>query len=333
MMTQISSPSPLLQRFPVFSTSDADVLSQMGTRVFGASKIELPNPGRFVASANFAQLDDIALAFATIDSPIVLAYPESDFVRLQIALRANATTTASGRATELNDKQACITSAGPTSVMNCDGGHARLTLRVTSGALDRNLTSLLGFKTRGPLAFTPAVELAHPHTQGLLNLIRFFADQLDLESAALPPLVQRELQQAITVALLYAAPHSFSHLLRQEVRSASPQYVRRAEEYIEANWNRPISIDELVEVTNVSARSLFKSFRLTRGYTPMAFVKNVRLKHARAMLAAGVPQTTVTGVAFICGFGNLGHFAKHYRETFGEAPSDTLAMARRLHEH
>jgi len=35
----------------------------------------------------------------------------------------------------------------------------------------------------------------------------------------------------------------------------------------------------------------------------------------------------VTAVAFACGFGNLGHFARDYREVFGERPSMTLARA------
>jgi transcriptional regulator GlxA family with amidase domain len=32
----------------------------------------------------------------------------------------------------------------------------------------------------------------------------------------------------------------------------------------------------------------------------------------------------VTGVAFACGFQNLGHFARDYRLRFGELPSETL---------
>jgi transcriptional regulator GlxA family with amidase domain len=55
----------------------------------------------------------------------------------------------------------------------------------------------------------------------------------------------------------------------------------------------------------------------------------VRLKHARRMLAAPNAETTVTLVAFACGFGNLGHFARDYRETFGERPSETLVRAAR----
>jgi transcriptional regulator GlxA family with amidase domain len=61
----------------------------------------------------------------------------------------------------------------------------------------------------------------------------------------------------------------------------------------------------------------------------MAFAKMVRLKHARRMLSSGDPEASVTLVAFACGFGNLGHFARDYRQTFGERPSATLAKAAR----
>ena len=81
-------------------------------------------------------------------------------------------------------------------------------------------------------------------------------------------------------------------------------------------------------MTNVSSRSLFKSFRAARGYTPMTFAKMIRLKHARQLLGSGDSKASVAGVAFTCGFGNLGHFARDYREAFGELPSQTLARAR-----
>jgi transcriptional regulator GlxA family with amidase domain len=56
----------------------------------------------------------------------------------------------------------------------------------------------------------------------------------------------------------------------------------------------------------------------------MAFEKTVRLKHANELLKVPHPRTTVTGVAFACGFSNLGHFAKYYRAMFNEHPSETI---------
>jgi transcriptional regulator GlxA family with amidase domain len=104
--------------------------------------------------------------------------------------------------------------------------------------------------------------------------------------------------------------------------------VRRAEDYIEAHWDQPITVEALALVTNSSARSVFHTFKQSRGYSPMAFVKQVRMRHARRMLAHPLPATSVTDVAFACGFSNLGHFAEDYCTQFGERPLQTLNAAR-----
>jgi AraC-like DNA-binding protein len=77
---------------------------------------------------------------------------------------------------------------------------------------------------------------------------------------------------------LHANRHNYRHLLEQEPPGAAPSQVRRAEEYIAANWNRPIGLETLAAVTGVSASSLSRSFRKSRGYTPLQFAKQVRLR-------------------------------------------------------
>jgi transcriptional regulator GlxA family with amidase domain len=108
----------------------------------------------------------------------------------------------------------------------------------------------------------------------------------------------------------------------------APWQVRRVEEYIESNWNQPITVDALAAAAGASARSIFKAFRDARQCSPMAFVKGIRLGHARRMLQRPEQVTSVVSVAFACGFLNPGHFARDYRLAFGELPSATLALAR-----
>jgi transcriptional regulator GlxA family with amidase domain len=117
-------------------------------------------------------------------------------------------------------------------------------------------------------------------------------------------------------------------LLDAEPYDSAPWQVRRAEDYIEAHWNSPITVEKLAEVTNTSARSIFRAFKASRGYSPMAFAKKLRLKRARAMLQFPKSVSSVIGVAFSCGFSNLGHFAKDYRLEYGEAPSTTLKRSK-----
>jgi transcriptional regulator GlxA family with amidase domain len=104
--------------------------------------------------------------------------------------------------------------------------------------------------------------------------------------------------------------------------------VRRAQAYIETHWNEPITIAGLARATAVSARSIFYHFKHSRGQSPMSFVKQVRLKHAREMLESRDITRSVTEIAVDCGFGNLGHFAGDYFKRFGERPSDTLKRSK-----
>jgi len=195
-------------------------------------------------------------------------------------------------------------------------------------ALFRTVTTLTGgvnvgkLKFAGPLAQSPS---AYRISRSLVNML---VDELDDEHSAPSPLVVAELAQSLLVAFVCGINHNYSHLLDREPARMTPRQVRLVEEYIIANWAQPISIEALAIVGNASARSIFQSFKVHRGYTPMSFLKDVRLGHAREMLRMRPHGSTVTTVAYTCGFGNLGHFARDYQRMFGEKPSVTLQRAR-----
>jgi transcriptional regulator GlxA family with amidase domain len=105
--------------------------------------------------------------------------------------------------------------------------------------------------------------------------------------------------------------------------------VRRAEEFIEANWQRPIALEEIVNVTGASAAELYRSFKKSRGYTPRQFADRLRLRQARVLLQRPDAIDSVAGAALACGFGDLGRFETDYILAFGESPSTTLARGQR----
>lgn len=125
------------------------------------------------------------------------------------------------------------------------------------------------------------------------------------------------------VTNLIGATLDVTELKARQAHGRSPRTLRDVVVHIEANWNKPLSINDIARQHSVSPRSVHKHFA-DRGMTPMGFVKGLRLKHARQKLLNPTPRTTVTGVALECGFSNLGHFAKDYRIEFGELPSETL---------
>lgn len=107
-----------------------------------------------------------------------------------------------------------------------------------------------------------------------------------------------------------------------------PWQVRRAEAYIEANWDQRMSADDIAASAGTSQRNLFRTFQQSRGYSPMEFARLSRLRHAQVMLKLPDAMTTVSGVAVACGFENLGQFSRAYRRAFGETPSQVLSRAK-----
>lgn len=318
-----------LQRFPVFQTSSSEEFRHVLLTRFGASRAEMKCPPNLVARGNLVQLQSIGLVYGHCSNGAAVDYPEAERFRLLTALTGTGDVSAGKHAVTLDADQSCIVSPGQEVTLVTEASHDWFNLRIDPGALETKLAHLLGAPPSGKLDFSPAANRNCPRFQQLWRLILFFAEQLDATSEQLPALVLRELEQTILVAFLTANRHTFSHLLEREPGDALPSHVRRAEEFIEAHWDQAITIESLVEATGVGARAIFRAFQQARGYPPMAFAKVVRLRRARRMLMAPGPETSVTLVAFACGFGNLGHFARDYRLAFGERPSTTLAKAAR----
>jgi AraC-like DNA-binding protein len=326
-MPQAVAPD-LLHHFPVFRTSNPEELRQLASTLFGAARVDLKNTDNFEARVNLIRLQEIGLAFGATSSDVAIDHLAADFIRLQIALKGRATTAAEGVTTDVDDRQFAITPADVASRIVCEAGHQRLTLRLNRPALLQSLTALLGARPRGEMTFEAAISADQPHAQSLFQLIHFLSQQLDATASSLPAAVCRELEQAVQIAFLHASRHTFSHLLEAQESLPAPLVVRRIEEFIEAHWQEAITIDRLAAEAGASTRAIFRAFERSRGYSPMAFAKAIRLKRAREILLSGDPGVSVTAAAFKSNFASPGRFAKDYRDAFGELPSETLARTR-----
>jgi AraC family ethanolamine operon transcriptional activator len=105
--------------------------------------------------------------------------------------------------------------------------------------------------------------------------------------------------------------------------------VRGAEEFLRADPDRPIQREELCTALGVSLRKLHDAFVGTTGMSPQYYLKLRRLVMVRRLLhAPSNDPPLVKSAALSHGFWHLGHFARDYRELFGETPSETAARRR-----
>jgi AraC-like DNA-binding protein len=109
-------------------------------------------------------------------------------------------------------------------------------------------------------------------------------------------------------------------------RDAHSRTMRRAISFIESNADREITVGDIAVAAHVTPRALQLAFRRHLDTTPMAYLRRVRLDHARRELdrARHGRGTTVSAVAYRWGFPSPSRFAEQYRAAYGELPSATL---------
>ena len=98
-----------------------------------------------------------------------------------------------------------------------------------------------------------------------------------------------------------------------------PSYkLKQVKEYIEANLEQSLSLDELAQVTNISAGYFSRLFKQSTGYTPHQYLIRRRVKRAKELLRHR--QLSIADVAYQVGFANQGHLNYHFKRCTGITP-------------
>jgi AraC-like DNA-binding protein len=181
----------------------------------------------------------------------------------------------------------------------------------------------------GPLLFDVDAIHAAPAPRLLLGTLDAICAAIEAGDGSIAlPAVQRAFQETLTTLVL-TLPHNMARPSSDDAGGGPvPYYVRRAEAYMRAHLTENVGIDDLVRAAGISRRSLHAGFRRFRGTTPLGLFKALRLEAARnALLRTRGAPVTVTDVATTYGFYHLSKFARDFRETFGELPSELLRKA------
>jgi len=323
-------PQPPLNSTPLIRTQSIEALEASVCQQYGSAKIDvIRNSRNFDVTANHSELRRIGLTYASHGAPIQISFSSAAFYAQLFCLGGSARVSNGRKEVDVEASKAFVSTPDGPLRLRYSGDFEQLALKLNSTALTEALASLCGEQVREQFRFEPEIDLRRGYARELHQRVLSLVGLLSVKGDEIQATALAELEQSIIVSFLHANRHNYSYLLEQKTRLLARSQLKLAEEYIEANWDKPLYIEMLSAVTGVSARSIFYDFRRKYGYSPMAFVRQVRLDHARNLLCKPTSMTTVTDVALACGFGNLGHFASYYRQTFGETPSATLQKAKR----
>ncbi|MFF2555233.1 helix-turn-helix transcriptional regulator [Nocardia sp. NPDC058058] len=110
------------------------------------------------------------------------------------------------------------------------------------------------------------------------------------------------------------------------VLSPAGESVRRAVAFMNENLREEVDVADIAAASFVSVRAMQLAFRHELDTTPMAFLRDLRMRAAHEELEDCMPGdgATVTGIAAGWGFPHPGRFAIAYRRVYGQSPHTTM---------
>jgi AraC-like DNA-binding protein len=215
-------------------------------------------------------------------------------------------------------------------------GYANATLTVPTAVFEAAVERLFPEIPAGVLNCGAGMRIGAAEQARLRGLLLAVMDGVEDPSA---PLVGEAVRSQLESDLLDA----FLAALRSGCESLVPRpglriegrlrRLKQARDYLREHLHKSPSITALCSEIGMSRRGVELVFQDSLGIGPNAYLRHQRLHGARrALKAAPRVSGVVKQTAFAWGFWHLGHFAREYRELFGESPSATLSRQAKLRE-
>lgn len=324
-MHQLTQPAPL-QRFVVVDTTSPDEAQDKIGRIFCPHELAPQDrqPEHFHARHHSATQQHYSVNFVAYGSRVTIDPGQlSRFFLLQLPINGSAEVICGKSRTQVSaGTAASILSPSLPTRMTWEEGCEKIIILQNRDFFESQYRALSGRTAHDPIEFPAGIDLttsAGQLLQAHANLMLAAADFL----GATPAAYLARLGEGLAHLLLTGFQHSCSAILAAPVAAPTPAIVRRAENYIEANADRHISMADVAEAAGVCLRTLQEAFRQFRQTTLSETLQTVRLERFRAALSDPDSTKSVTEIAFEIGFGHLGRASAAYRLRFGETPSQT----------
>lgn len=228
------------------------------------------------------------------------------------------------------------TAAGESFVVDCsrtdywlkgDHRHMQLNLTIDHEVMEEISERWFGFVPDNSL-WTTQAKFGGDNSRWL-QLLDYAVRSLSFDGSIAPnEKLGQHLEELICVELLRQWAKASGVDLEKGTNTASPYYVRCAEEIFDTEAKNMPSIASVANRVGVSARTLSEGFRRCRGITPRNFLSARRLEGLRKELLTAPEHLTIAHIASDWGYVNFGNMAKMYKQRFGELPSQTRISAK-----
>ncbi len=128
-----------------------------------------------------------------------------------------------------------------------------------------------------------------------------------------------EINKVLLNRLFFLALSDICHAMyRDAENSRESRVLTETCKYVQKNFHRSISIEELAENVSFSPSYFYKLFKRTANTTPAEYIISVRLSNAKHLLLES--DLTVAEIAEMCGFCDASYFSYYFKRSVGMTP-------------
>ena len=330
----VSGADELLNRHPYVRTNDAEGARREVSKIFAPHRMTpVPGPVPFEAVHNHVRLNTLSLNFIHYSPEVIItSAPSRQYYLIMIPLTGRSKLGYGDQTVENTPGHLAVLNPLMPLRLHFIDNAAHFVVKLDRQELEATLAEFLGHTPVQPILFD-FTAIPYARCQTLVRLLGVIcADVADERNTFASRPGERPTETLLMNMILQQLPHNYSDRMSRPASRAAPFYVKRVEEFIRLHAPEAIRLKDMVAVSGVSARTLFKGFRQFRGMGPMAYLKMVRLEHVHAELGTertGRAGKSVTAIANAWGFEHLGNFAMDYKKRYGVRPSETLRQRAR----
>ena len=125
--------------------------------------------------------------------------------------------------------------------------------------------------------------------------------------------------EMLSISHLYALISLFYYEYKNQlVPLEFSSRLQPAKEYIEHNFNMPITLEQLAKSCDMSVTNFRREWQKFYHATPIQYRDEIRLSYAKEYLISG--YYSISEVATKCGFDNVGYFIRFFEKHMGVSP-------------
>ncbi|OTG85326.1 AraC family transcriptional regulator [Acinetobacter sp. ANC 4558] len=197
-------------------------------------------------------------------------------------------------------------------------------LKLTQQDVETQLFKMLGYTCTHPVIFNSGLSCTSEGLNSIIETLNYLCHAYyNIQNWSF---ISGSFTQYLIELILLKVPNNYSQKLNEQRQLVLPNYMKKAQQYIQNHIQDNIVLADLSVFCGVSSRTIQKGFNQYFQQTPIEYIRDLRVERIHQDLLKSHGNETVTDILLQYGIQSFGHFSNVYKKRYGCLPSQTLKM-------